>query len=352
MSWGATTMVDAAVGLRDALSPTVDAHAGSFLGRRWGGMTGPVWSLALWYGVMAAFMLANVLALDFSGAPLTVRVIAIVWWVAWTVLLVLLRDRTPSWLLHLLLDAGIILTCLISLTAANEVRSVSQMMFIIIPAVYAATWFGRQQMALHLLLLVIASGAVVLLRELSPDSGRVWVVLLVLTIGLAYFVNALVRHLNELAVIDPVTGLLNRAGLIAVAQGLVRRGTNGLPRTVAVLDLDGFKIVNDRDGHAAGDAVLDRVGTVMRTHLRPGDTMARTGGDEFVVLLTRTDLEHGAQIIERIVSELPIACSFGLSDWVLPQAIESALSDADAAMYKHKNANRAARPSNDQVAAP
>lgn len=322
--------------IRDALSPDVDARSGSFLGRRWGGMSGPVWSLVVWYAAMAIVMLLNVVSLWVTGAPLVVPFIAIVWWTIGAAVLLVLRDRTPGWLLHLLLDAGIILVSAISISAVNEVRSVSQMMFIIIPAVYAATWFGRQQMAMHLLLLVTMSGTAVIVRGIYPDSGRVWVVLMVLAIGLAYFVNALVGHLNQQATVDPVTGLLNRVGLEAVANSLANRGSRGLERTVAVLDLDGFKSINDRDGHAAGDTILREVGDVMREQLRPSDTVARTGGDEFVLVLVRTNVPQTDQIVERLMRALPVACSYGIADWPHGEAFSRSLGLADAGMYSHK----------------
>lgn len=335
---GVPGMIDMTRGVRDALAPEVDAHAGSFLGRRWGGMPGPVWSLAAWYAAMAAIQFVNVIALGIEGAPVAVRLVAVAWWSGWAAALAVLRDRTPGWLLHLLLDAGIVLICLISMTAASDIRSVSQMMFIVVPAVYAATWFGRQQMALHLLLLVTMSGVAVIGHGVFPDSGRVWVVLMVLAIGLAYFINALVLHLNLQATVDPVTGLLNRVGLESVASTLASRGSNGLERAVVLLDLDGFKAINDREGHAAGDAVLREVGGIMRAHLRPSDTTARTGGDEFVIVLVRTNVDQTVQIVERLVRALPVACSYGIAAWAHGEDFAGALALADAAMYVDKRA--------------
>jgi diguanylate cyclase (GGDEF)-like protein len=329
--------------MRDALGPDVDPNAASFLGRHFLGMSGPVWSLLAWNAAMVLAMALNLVALSRGEDSLRVQFVAIAWWAGSVVVLMILRDRTPAWLLHVLLDANVLLICWLSLTAANEVRSASVLVFLTVPAVYAATWMNRQQMSLHLLLIVVASGAVAITRTITVDTARVWGVVVVVTIGLAYFVNALVRHLNEQAVIDPVSGLLNRSGLLTVAGALGRRGGNGLPRTVAVLDLDAFKALNDRDGHAAGDAVLAEVGTAMRVHLRPGDTMARVGGDEFVVVFTRTELAQGQRIIERIVRELPIGCSFGLSDWGDGEELEDALARADAGMYVHKGAKRAKR---------
>jgi diguanylate cyclase (GGDEF)-like protein len=212
------------------------------------------------------------------------------------------------------------------------------MMLIIIPALYAATWFGRQQMAAHLLLLVTMSGISVIARGVYPDSGRVWVVLMVLAVGLAYFVNALVRHLNQQATVDPVTGLLNRVGLEAVVSSLASRESNGLERAVVVLDLDGFKSINDREGHAAGDSLLREVGAVMRAQLRPSDTTARTGGDEFVIVLVRTTVVQAEQVVARLVRALPAPCSYGIAEWRRGEGFTGSLALADAAMYASKRA--------------
>ena len=344
-------MVDITRGVRDALAPEVDAHAGSFLGRRWGGMYGPVWSLVVWYAAMSAIMLVNVVALGVEGAPLGARLLGIAWWSLGAIVLLALRDRTPGWLLHLLVDGGIVIICAISLTAANEIRAVGQMMFVIIPALYAATWFRRQQMAVHVLLLVTMSGLVVIVRGVQPDSGRVWVVLMVLAIGLAYFVNALVQHLNQQATVDPVTGLLNRTGLKRIVESYAGRVSNGLQRTVVVMDLDDFKAINDRDGHAAGDDILRTAGAVLRAQLRPSDTVARTGGDEFVILLMRTDVAQTGQIVDRVVRALPVACSYGIAEWALGEDFAASVDRADAAMYGHKRAKRANRAETGQVEA-
>jgi diguanylate cyclase (GGDEF)-like protein len=106
---------------------------------------------------------------------------------------------------------------------------------------------------------------------------------------------------------------------------------------VAVLDLEHFKEVNDRDGHQAGDQILREVGAVLRSRIRPGDTAARTGGDEFVILLPSTPVDHATVVVTRIIDSLPMACSFGLADWPAGTTFEEATRNADRAMYAHKN---------------
>jgi PAS domain S-box-containing protein len=127
------------------------------------------------------------------------------------------------------------------------------------------------------------------------------------------------RWLAAQARTDALTGLLNRAGLLeALERALARRRAGGTLVAVGLLDLDGFKSINDRYGHDAGDALLCEAGRRLRGHLRANDIVARLGGDEFVVVLeglrVAADLEDSAARLVRslarpfqIGSQLPPA---------------------------------------------
>jgi len=108
-------------------------------------------------------------------------------------------------------------------------------------------------------------------------------------------------ELHHLALHDPLTGLANRALLgqrIREAQARYRRLAR--PSHLFYLDLDGFKAVNDRFGHSVGDAVLTQLGQRITALLRPDDTAARIGGDEFVVLCEDTEPHNAAAIAQRL----------------------------------------------------
>lgn len=146
------------------------------------------------------------------------------------------------------------------------------------------------------------------------------------------------------ALSDPLTGLPNRR---AMDQQLRQALTNstGLPWSVALVDLDGFKDVNDRYSHATGDEVLRAVAAALRSALRVDDTVARYGGDEFVVLLPGTALEAARAALERAaqaVAGLPTAVGAGvtLSAGVVTAGDQddagSMLARADSAMYRAK----------------
>ena len=136
---------------------------------------------------------------------------------------------------------------------------------------------------------------------------------------------------------DPLTGLLNRIGLEDYLQVHPRAGRTLLPRTIAVIDLDGFKAVNDTRGHVAGDQLLREVGATWRTALRPDDIAVRIGGDEFLLILPQTDAPGARVLIARLREVSPITWSCGITPWLADEDLDSALVRADSLMYQEKN---------------
>jgi diguanylate cyclase (GGDEF)-like protein len=107
------------------------------------------------------------------------------------------------------------------------------------------------------------------------------------------------RSIETRAELDQTTGLLNRQAFRELVAAQLRRPHRG-PSAVAVVDLDGFKAVNDSRGHPAGDEVLGLVATAIRANLRAEDLASRYGGDEFVVFLADCPVESALRIMERI----------------------------------------------------
>jgi diguanylate cyclase (GGDEF)-like protein len=147
------------------------------------------------------------------------------------------------------------------------------------------------------------------------------------------------RALAHQALLDPLTALPNRT-LFAdrLRQALNRLGRTQTCLAVMFLDLDGFKTVNDTRGHAAGDALLRDVADTLREVVRGGDTAARIGGDEFVVLAEDVaGVDDARAIAERLLAELPVGASLGVAlagdGGESPDAL---VKDADAAMYAVK----------------
>ena len=152
---------------------------------------------------------------------------------------------------------------------------------------------------------------------------------------------------------DPMTGALNRRGLSAAfARESARADRHGASLCIAMIDLDGFKGVNDTYGHQAGDNVLLHLVNLARETLRPSDVIARYGGEEFVILLPSTGLDSGAETIRRLQRTLvnnpylhhgkPIQITFSAGVALRKQSEpETALIErSDEAMYRAKNASK------------
>jgi diguanylate cyclase (GGDEF)-like protein len=144
---------------------------------------------------------------------------------------------------------------------------------------------------------------------------------------------------------DPLTGLLNRRSFDSVLQqALARSRRYGWSFSLVVLDLNGFKALNDRHGHAAGDQVLQRIGSVLRSSMRAGDVAARMGGDEFAVLLNRSGESAGQLLAARVASIINREMAWaqiGFAVGVATAPAESVDADelsrlADARLYQAK----------------
>lgn len=178
--------------------------------------------------------------------------------------------------------------------------------------------------------------------------------------ALAEALGAAVQRIHRLATFDELTGCLNRReGLQALQRCLEpdrRRapGTGADTTCVLMLDVDHFKHVNDTHGHPAGDAVLREVSQRLATQLRDGDTLARVGGEEFLVVLPGTAPGEAQRVAQRLLDSvaqspipvgetaLVVTISIGLTATTLDTSAEQVLSSADKALYqaKHRGRNR------------
>lgn len=214
-------------------------------------------------------------------------------------------------------------------------------------AIYAAHFFPRRVVIAQGLLISVGFGVALLVGGL-PHVGIYWAIVTVTIWSICIVLGHLSESLRRQADTDSLTGLLNRNGFMAAAvreYAIAQRSGNRL--TLAVLDLDGFKQVNDLRGHVAGDRVLADLGSSWRERLRTGDILARHGGDEFVLLLPATSPESATAVLERLrVEGLPVTWSVGIAEWLSAESLGECIARADAHLYSVKNAMhlRDARP--------
>ncbi|HYN86864.1 MAG TPA: GGDEF domain-containing protein [Pyrinomonadaceae bacterium] len=152
---------------------------------------------------------------------------------------------------------------------------------------------------------------------------------------------------RELARTDYLTGAFNGRAFAEAAEAEINRARrNLLPFTVFYMDVDDFKLVNDRDGHSTGDRLLRVVAETIRESVRTIDVVARLGGDEFAVLLPETDGGAAEVVIRRVRRQLteaaraegwPVTFSLGVVTWDVPPAsLDEMLRAADGLMYAAK----------------
>jgi diguanylate cyclase (GGDEF)-like protein len=185
-------------------------------------------------------------------------------------------------------------------------------------------WRGREEKLVSrwpAIFMLFAHGALFLLRTplvmLLPWSpidtilGSVWLTVLsfealLFTISVAFILLAMAKERTELrhrnaAMLDPLTGIANRRSFLLDAQSLAKRhGADPKPTAVLLIDLDHFKSINDRFGHALGDRVLEIFTQAARQAVRATDLLGRLGGEEFAAVLIDTSRDKAAAAAERI----------------------------------------------------
>lgn len=167
-----------------------------------------------------------------------------------------------------------------------------------------------------------------------------------LTVELLAELQTSYRKEQQLASTDFLTGLLNRRAFIeTLNQEILRSQRHQLVFTLAYLDVDGFKQVNDRLGHAAGDRLLEAIAQTLRQTLRETDHSSRLGGDEFAVLMPQTSQTQASSVLGRMFQDLSTVkaeeVSIGFSVGAVtfcsaPESADQAIAVADRLMYTVK----------------
>lgn len=194
--------------------------------------------------------------------------------------------------------------------------------------------------------------------QLQRENNRLYIALLIMILGFivffAYKTKRSQLYFKKLSQQDGLTGIANRPHFIALAEIALEASRRAQQQVCAVLcDLDHFKSINDKHGHAMGDYVLQQVVTACRAQLRPGDIFGRFGGEEFGILLPGCSVETARQLCERLrtaiagVADLNqdldagVSASFGIATTdAFGYELRQLLAHADAALYQAKHAGR------------
>jgi diguanylate cyclase (GGDEF)-like protein len=161
--------------------------------------------------------------------------------------------------------------------------------------------------------------------------------------GLVRQITEQAASLDELSLTDPLTGVANRRRWDTdLRTATARAGRSREPLAVALLDIDHFKRFNDTHGHPAGDALLVQAAEAWQAQLRPGDLLARVGGEEFAVLLIACDEDGARPVVDRLRTATPgtTTCSAGIAVLEPGDSGTDLMRRSDVALYQAKESGR------------
>ena len=308
------------------------------------------------FGAGATLALATLLLFERPGASLAGQIAVVVFGYAIVAVVVAGFDRLPEWSYRAIQTMG---TLLISFGVYfGGTGGSAYAVFYVWVGLYAGHFSSGWWTAVQTTFVAVAYGAV-LLATPEPGVGfGNWLVVVGTVIVVAAVVTALkarldglIEHLDEAARTDALTGLLNRRGFESSFEvQLERARRNGTGVSLVLGDLDGFKAVNDRLGHGAGDTALQTVSGVIEETKRVVDVSGRIGGEEFAIVAPDASGEDAYHLAERLRSAVgaafadqpvPLTICFGISTFPAHGTnSDELLSAADEALYAAKAGGR------------
>jgi diguanylate cyclase (GGDEF)-like protein len=253
----------------------------------------------------------------------------------------------------LLVGTGYVIATAVTLWQGRRERLAARTPLIVLSVLHAAT------MLLAIYSMMSASYGRDSVPEIFTLFGFLYFESIVYALGTTVFVFALIKERSEAAGLlaartDPLTGIANRTAFLEIADNILERcRRNGVPVSVVMFDLDHFKHINDRFGHATGDEAIRSFCEVARASLRPNDAFGRIGGEEFAVTLSGCGVEAAFVRADRIRvafaetsrfvrgRQVRATLSAGVAgSATATESVDELLEHADAALYNAKSDGR------------
>jgi diguanylate cyclase (GGDEF)-like protein len=320
------------------------------LERRLRRLPAPVWALSLIYGIGGLMCLFAAAFPISKTAPTTLATVLGVVLIVGSLALLRFGTRISMRGLQILAFGGTIANSILVANCTTDYGGALNSFAYLWIGIYAGQFFEQRAARLQAAALVVASGIALLLSGL-PGMFTAWA----LVAGSSVLATESLARLNSRVrtqlVTDPLTGLLNRSGFVAAAERMRSvADRTGLPISIALIDLDQFKQVNDLQGHAAGDELLVDLGRDWRAELRGSEVLARFGGDEFALALVGTGRRGAEDALRRLRLASPADWSVGVVEWGRGESLDRAIARADEELYRAKRDARELRAAGTLVA--
>ena len=271
-----------------------------------------------------------------AGTDPTVLVAAAAVLAAAALLVWFVLPRLTRWLIDVWVTVLSVVICGGAVYGASPSAQLAAAMALCLLTAYCAYFLPLARMLLQVTLM-IALFLAVTIRSPQLDSPLYAGIVVVTLVALVWMVSHLAALLAVAAVRDPLTGVLNRRGLVEAAElvhAVILRAERRI--SIVAIDLNDFKGYNDRNGHLAGDRLLADLATSWQRVLRSADILARTGGDEFIIVLPDTDAASAHGMLARLHEASPARWSAGVVEWHHGDSLTDTLHHADQALYLAK----------------
>ncbi|HVX33444.1 MAG TPA: GGDEF domain-containing protein [Solirubrobacterales bacterium] len=300
----------------------------------------PVWALAMIFGVGGAMCLfAAAFPLSPTAPVGLARVIGCLG-LALAAALLAWGRRLPTRALEAVAILATLLSSVLVAACTTDYGAALDSFIYLWIAIYAGQFFEPRAVRVQSAVIVVASGVALWLSGVH-GMLTVWVLIAGSSVLASEALARVNARLRRQLTTDPLTGLLNRAGFAAAAERVrALAGRAEVPVSIALIDLDKFKQVNDLQGHAAGDELLVDLGRAWRGELRRSEVLARFGGDEFALVMAGAAWDGAEEALRRLRRASPTEWSAGVVEWDADESLDRALARADVELYRAKRERR------------